>query len=123
MSILLACVSECGTDVTSPCLNDRAYSCGAVSPARKVGSGQLHVYIDELSRGNLQKRERETRRRANADAMREARARESREEGETRWRANADAMREARATVDVNKKFPFCSHSNGRAKDVQRVNV
>ena len=45
--------------------------------------------------GNLQKRE--TRRRANADAMREARARESREEGETRWRANADAMREVRA--------------------------
>ena len=35
--------------------------------------------------------------RANADAMREARARESREEGETRRRANADAMREARA--------------------------
>ena len=29
--------------------------------------------------------------------MREARARESREEGETRRRANADAMREARA--------------------------
>ena len=41
--------------------------------------------------------ERETRRRANADAMREARPRESREEGETRRRANADAMREARA--------------------------
>ena len=41
--------------------------------------------------------ERETRRWANADAMREARARESREEWETRRRANADAMREARA--------------------------
>ena len=41
--------------------------------------------------------ERETRRRANAYAMREARARESREEGETRWRANAEAMREPRA--------------------------
>ena len=50
-------VSECATDVTSPCL-DRVYSCGTVGPACKVGSGQLHVYIDELLRGNLQKRER-----------------------------------------------------------------
>ena len=41
--------------------------------------------------------ERDTRRQANADAMREARARESREEGETRRRANAEAMREAQA--------------------------
>ena len=41
--------------------------------------------------------ERETRRRANADAMREARARESREEGATQRRANIEAMREARA--------------------------
>ena len=102
----------------SPCLH-RSYSCGTVSPTCKVGLGQLHVYIDELLRGNLQKRERlggeptltplgrlepgslgikgETRRRANADAMREARARESREEGETRRRAIADARREARA--------------------------
>ena len=40
--------------------------------------------------------EGETRRRANADAMREARAKESRA-GETRRRANADDMREARA--------------------------
>ena len=44
-----------------------------------------------------QPEERETRRRANADAMREDRARESREEGETWRRANAEAMREARA--------------------------
>ena len=43
--------------------------------------------------------ERETRRRANADAMREARARESREEGETQRPANAEAMREARARL------------------------
>ena len=50
-------VSECATDVTSPCL-DRVHSCGTVGPACKVGSGQLHVYIDELLRGNLQKRER-----------------------------------------------------------------
>ena len=49
----------------------------------------------EFLRGNLQKGD--TRQRANADAMREARAREFREEGETRRRANADAMREARA--------------------------
>ena len=41
--------------------------------------------------------ERETRRRANADAMREAQARESREEGETWRQANVEAMREARA--------------------------
>ena len=80
----LACVCECATDVTSPCLH-RSSSCGTLSPTCKVGLGQLHVYIDELLRGNL-----------NADAMREARARESREEGETRWRANTDAMREAR---------------------------
>ena len=40
---------------------------------------------------------RETRRRANAEAMREARTRESWEEGETQRRANADAMRQARA--------------------------
>ena len=39
--------------------------------------------------------ERETQRRANADAMREVQARESREEGETRRRANAGAMSEA----------------------------
>ena len=38
-----------------PCLH-RSY--GKVSPACKVRSGQLHVYIDELLRGNLQKRER-----------------------------------------------------------------
>ena len=37
---------------------------------------------------------RETRWRANTDAMREARAWEERE---TRWRANAEAMRDARA--------------------------
>ena len=49
----------------------------------------------ELEPGNLQKRE--TRRRANTNTMREARARESREEGETRRRANTEAMREARA--------------------------
>ena len=30
--------------MTSPCLH-RVYSCGMVSPACKVGSGQLHVYI------------------------------------------------------------------------------
>ena len=41
--------------------------------------------------------ERETRRRANADAMSEARAGESREEGDTWRQANADIMREARA--------------------------
>ena len=40
---------------------------------------------------------RMTRRRSNAEAMGETRARESREEGETRRRANADAMREVRA--------------------------
>ena len=77
--------------MTSPCLH-RSYSRGSVSPTCKVGLGQLHVYIDELLRGNLQIRE--TWRRANADATREARARESQEEGR---RANADAMREARA--------------------------
>ena len=47
------------TDVASPCLH-RSYSCGTVSPACKVRSGQLHVYIDELLRGNLQKRERDS---------------------------------------------------------------
>ena len=77
------CVCVCWTDVTSPRLH-RAYSCGTVSPACKVSRA-------------LAREERETRRRANADAMREARARESREEGETRWRANADAIGEARA--------------------------
>ena len=44
--------------MTSPCLH-RVYSCGTVSPACKVGLGQLHVYVDELLRGNLQKRERD----------------------------------------------------------------
>ena len=39
---------------------------------------------------------------SNANAMREARARESREEGETRRQANADAMREARAREGVS---------------------
>ena len=34
----------CATDVTSSCLH-RAYSCGTVSPACKVRSGQLDVYI------------------------------------------------------------------------------
>ena len=38
------CVCECWTNVTSPCLH-RSYSCGTVSPACKVGSGPLHVYI------------------------------------------------------------------------------
>ena len=121
----LACVCECETDVTSPCLH-RVYSCGTVSPACKVGSGQLHVYIavryatpsgsarSERDSAATQRRrheggssqgsssqesreEGETRRQANAEAMREARARESREEGETRRRANTEAMREARA--------------------------
>ena len=38
----LVCV--CETDVTSPCLH-RTYSCSTVSPACKVGSDPLHVYI------------------------------------------------------------------------------
>ena len=103
------------TDVTSPCLH-RSYSCGTVIPACKVRLGQLHVYIDELLRGNLQKRERlggeptstpwgrlepgslgKKERRASADAMREARARESQKEVESRRRANDDAMSEVRA--------------------------
>ena len=66
------------------------------NPACKVGSGQLHVYIDDSALARESSEERETWRRANADTMREARARESRE-GETRRRANADAMREAQA--------------------------
>ena len=41
------CACLCWMDVTSPCLH-RSYSCGTVSPACKVGSGQLNVYIDEL---------------------------------------------------------------------------
>ena len=40
-------VCLCATDVTSPCLH-RAYSCGTVSPACKVRSGQLHVYIASI---------------------------------------------------------------------------
>ena len=44
----------------------------------------------------IYRRERETRRQANADAMREVRAGESREEGETWRRANADTMSKAR---------------------------
>ena len=81
-----------GCDVTM--FIDRVYSCGTC----KVVSGQLHVYIAVRTPWLLgQPEERETRRRANADAMREARTRESREEGDTRRRANADAMREARA--------------------------
>ena len=78
----------CETDVTSPCLH-RAYSC-----AREERSSAAHSLRALASESPV---ERETRRRANAKAMREAQARESREEGETRQRANADAMREARA--------------------------
>ena len=40
----LVCVSVCWTDVMSLCLHS-SYSCGTVSPACKVASGQLHVYI------------------------------------------------------------------------------
>ena len=71
-------------------------------------------------------REGETRRRANADAMREARARESREEGETRRRANAGAMREARARRIAGRGWSHicplafrkycCSHPNAHTK-------
>ena len=46
--------------------------------------------------------ERETRRRANTDAMREAQPRESREEGETQRRANADAMRSQRRRANAD---------------------
>ena len=125
--------------MTSPCLH-RAYSCGTVSPACKVGSiACLHrtpvpVAWDVQEKLNTQRllvgrgldaqrltgtrrtydlrsstvrslqalarespEERETRRRANANAVREARARECQEEGETRRRANTEAVREARA--------------------------
>ena len=65
--------SLCATDVTSPCLSGKPRLQG------RVGSIAC-LHRRALARESPE--ERETRRRANADAMREARARESREEGE-----------------------------------------
>ena len=88
--------------MTSPCLH-RVYSCSTVLKPRLQGwvRAIARLHKRALARESPEERETreegETRRRANAEAMREARARESREEGETRRRANAEAMREARA--------------------------
>ena len=67
-------VCEWETDVTSPCLH-RVYSCSTVLKPRLQGWVRAIVCLHKRALARESPEERETRRRANAEAMREARAR------------------------------------------------
>ena len=102
------------------CLHRRAFA--RESPEERETRWRANADAMREARAR-ESREGETRQRANADAMRETRARESREEVETRRRANADAMSEARARRIADRGWSHICPLAFRKYCCSRLNV